>query len=266
MQPLTDSRLQEVKRQKRYSLYAIVAAVVLVTLWSCYDTGFTPVTAIVGSADMLSYVAHEFLPPKLSSFRNLLGPTLETICMAYVAMVIGAVLSAVLAFLAADTTSPHPAVKVAVRAFASVMRNMPALIWALFLVAAYGLGAMVGTIALIITAFGTLTRAFADVLEEIDMDQVESVRATGASYWQVVAQGVIPQFWPGFVAWSLYKLELNIRASTIIGMVGGGGLGFAIQKGLKLFQFKEVTLAIVMVFILIGTTELLTSRIRRRIL
>src|SRR5206468_4361101 len=109
---------------------------------------------------------------------------------------------------------------------------------AIILVAAYGLGPLVGTLALVISALGNLIRAYAEVLEEIDMAQVEAVRATGAKYLQVLAQAVWPQFWTGFIAWSLYQLELNIRSSTIIGMVGGGGLGFVIQNGLKLFQFR----------------------------
>ncbi|WP_338113197.1 phosphonate ABC transporter, permease protein PhnE [Paenibacillus artemisiicola] len=261
-----EKRLLELRRQKRLQTLLGVALALALVIVSSVRTRFTPYTVFQGVGEMFKFVVNDFLPPDLSTLNELLGPALDTIYMSYIGMVIGAAVSVVLAFLAAQTTAPHRGVQVATRAFASVMRNIPTIIWAIVLVAAYGLGTLVGTLALIITAIGTLTRAYAEILEEIDMGQVEAVRATGASYFQVLGQAVVPQFFPGFVAWSLYKLELNVRSSTIIGMVGGGGLGFVIQKGLKLFQFKEVSLAVILVLLLVAGTEFVTSKIRERIL
>lgn len=258
--------LEQLLRRKKRQTWMIAAAMVLITAWSARQTGFSFHTVFLGVEEIVRFIFIDFFPPDFTRFRHLIGPALDTIYISFVAMVVGAVLSGILAFFAASTTSPSRPLQVAVRALCSVLRNIPTLIWGILLVAAYGLGTLVGTLALIFTAIGTLTRAYAEILEEIDMGPVEAARATGASYFQVLGQAVLPQFLPGFIGWSLYKLELNVRASTLIGMVGGGGLGFAIQNGLKLFQFKEVCLAIIMVIVLIVATEWMTSKLRERII
>ncbi|TBL70522.1 phosphonate ABC transporter, permease protein PhnE [Paenibacillus thalictri] len=259
-------RLEELHKQKKRLSLFIALLVVGITVWSAAETGFSITELAKGSGEIFRFIFFDFLPPDFTKIGKLIGPALDTIYISFVAMAVGAFLSMGLAFFGASTTSPHPALQMAVRAFCSVMRNIPTLIWGILFVVAYGLGTLVGTLALIVTSIGTLTRAYAEMLEEIDMGQVEALRATGASYIQVLAQAVWPQFLPGFIGWSLYKLELNVRASTLIGMVGGGGLGFAIQKGLKLFQFKEVSLAILMVMALVLVTEWITSKLRERIL
>ncbi|WP_233531458.1 phosphonate ABC transporter, permease protein PhnE [Paenibacillus alkalitolerans] len=266
MRTRSEDRLEELLRQKKRQTWMIVIAIVAITAWSAWETDFSFVDVFTGVEEIFRFIFIDFLPPDFSRFNQLIGPALDTIYISFVAMVVGALLSMVLAFFAAATTSPFRSVQVAVRALCSVLRNIPTLIWGILLVAAYGLGTLVGTLALIITAIGTLTRAYAEILEEIDIGQVEALKATGASYTQILGQAVFPQFMPGFIGWSLYKLELNVRASTLIGMVGGGGLGFAIQKGLKLFQFKEVSLAIIMVMVLVLMTEFITSKLRERII
>lgn len=253
-------------KQKRRQTWMIFIAILAITVWSAWATEFSFFEVFIGVEEIIRFIFVDFLPPDFSTFKRLIGPALDTIYISFVAMVVGAFLSMILAFFAAATTSPSRTIQVAVRAFCSILRNIPTLIWGILLVAAYGLGTLVGTLALIFTAIGTLTRAYAEILEEIDMGPVEAARSTGASYLQVLGQAVFPQFMPGFIGWSLYKLELNVRASTLIGMVGGGGLGFAIQNGLKLFQFKEVSLAIIMVIVLVFVTEWMTSKLRERII
>ncbi|WP_248927624.1 phosphonate ABC transporter, permease protein PhnE [Paenibacillus hamazuiensis] len=261
-----EERLRELHRRKRQMSWSIAAVIVGITVWSAARTGFSFRALAEGTGEIFRFIFVDFLPPDVTRIGKLIGPALDTLYISFVAMVVGAFVSMFFAFLAARTTSPHPLVQVVVRALCSVLRNIPTLIWGILFVVAFGLGTLVGTLALIVTSVGTLTRAYAEILEEIDMGQVEALRAAGASYLQVLSQAVLPQFMPGFIGWSLYKLELNVRASTLIGMVGGGGLGFAIQKGLKLFQFKEVSLAIIMVIALVLVTEFITSKLRERIL
>ncbi|WP_231686991.1 ABC transporter permease subunit [Bacillus sp. JCM 19034] len=171
-----------------------------------------------------------------------------------------------LGFFSSSNNIPHPAVQIFMRGFSSLFRNIPVFIWAILLTASFGLGVLVGTLSLVIVSVGALTRAFAEVLEEIDMGQLEAVKATGANYFQAIAQGVIPQFLPGFFGWSLYMLEINVRASTIIGMVGGGGLGFVIQSNIKLFQYGEVCMGIILILAIVLLTEWITNQIRERII
>ncbi|SHN33384.1 phosphonate transport system permease protein [Gracilibacillus kekensis] len=257
---------KDIRRHKRLQTMLIILLVIGLTVWSAIGTDFSVYEVFSGVGLISNFLFLDLLPPDVTTSGSLLGAILETLYMGFVGMVVGALIALILSFLAAGTTTPHPIIQVVVRAFTSIIRNIPGLIWALILVASYGIGVTVGTLSLILGSVGFLTRVFADTLEEIDTGKIEALNATGSSYLQVLAQGVFPQFIPGFVAWSLYNLELNIRASTIIGMVGGGGIGFAIQKGIKLFQYKEVSMAIILVLVLILSTEFLTSKIRERII
>lgn len=263
---MSSEQLTKAWRLKRMQTWMIVAGIAIVAAWSGIQTEFSIAETVAGFGELVRYLFTEFLPPDMTALPSLLGPALETLSISFVAMVAGSLISMVFAFLAAATTAPHPGVQVAVRSLAAILRNIPTLIWAVLLVSAYGLGPLVGVLALVLTSVGTLTRAFAEVLEEIDKGQLEAVRATGAGYFQVLGQAVFPQFLPGFIGWSLFKLEINVRSSAIIGMVGGGGLGFSIQTGLKLFQFTEVSMAILLVLVLVICTEFVTSRIRERLL
>jgi len=261
-----EAQLQRIRRQKRVQVITLAVLIIALVLWSAIETQFNVGTLFSGAGEIFKLVFGDFLPPNPDSLSNLIEPALDTIYMSVVGMVVGSILSAVLAFFAAATTTPHRSVLIVVRGFASVLRNIPALIWALLLAYAYGLGTLVGTLAIVIFSVGTLTRTFAEVLEEIDQGQVEALKAAGANYFQVLGQAVMPQFMPGFIAWSMYKLELNIRASAIVGMVGGGGLGFYIQNGLKLFQFRSVSMAILVMLALIVVTEFFTNKIREKVI
>lgn len=258
--------IKAIRRKKRTQITVAFILICGLTIWSAIGTDFSFYEVFSGIGLISNFVFFDLLPPDVTETSTLLQAILETLYMGFVGMVVGAAIALILSFLAASTTTPHPIIQVVVRAFTSIIRNIPGLIWALILVASYGIGVTVGTLSLILGSVGFLTRVFADTLEEIDTGKIEALHASGSDYFQILAQGVFPQFFPGFVAWSLYNLELNIRASTIIGMVGGGGIGFAIQKGIKLFQYKEVSMAILLVLIMILATEFLTGKIRERVI
>src|SRR5699024_6181505 len=133
-------------------------------------------------------------------------------------------------------------------------------------VAAYGLGSIAGTIALVLSGTGLLTRSFAEMLEEIDMGPVEAIRSTGGNWVQVMGQAVVRQVLPAMIVGSLDKLDLSMRAAAVSGMVGGGGIGCAMQNSLKLFQYKEACMAIVIIFVLIVCIEYFTNKVRMRLL
>ncbi|MGP4040097.1 phosphonate ABC transporter, permease protein PhnE [Gracilibacillus sp. D59] len=263
---MNQKHLDDIRKQKRLQIVLFLVGLLAISVWSGASTGFSFGRLIEGTATSAEFIVFDLLPPDLTMLAGLIKPALETIYMSFVAMVVGAAIALCLSIFASATTSPHPIVQVSIRAFSSLFRNIPVLIWTILLAAAYGIGTLVGTIALIMVSTGALTRAFAEVLEEINMGQVEAVRATGASYWQVLAQGVFPQFLPGFFGWSLYMLEINVRASTIIGMVGGGGLGFVIQSQIKLFQYEQVSMAVLLTLVIVLLTEFITNQVRERII
>lgn len=252
------------RKALQWPLLLILSAAL--TLWSMWQTGFNPLLVSAGLGDTISYIYNDFLPPDWFSARELIKPLMETIYMSFAAMVISALVSIALALLSSDATAPNKQLQSVIRTVTAVLRTIPEIIWVLLLVSSIGLGPMAGTFALMLAGIGLLTRCYSDVLDEMDRGQLEASRAVGAKWLQTVGQCVIPQFLPGFIAWSLYMLDLNIRSSAVIGMAGGGGLGFAIQEGIKLFQFQKVTMAIILVLVLILAIEWLTEHLRSRLI
>ena len=261
-------QLEYIPLKKEKSLYTWAG--VLLTLFTAVITGymteFDIKEAFITLPGVLNFISTDFLPPEIKAVPDFLPSLLDTFYMAIISTVTGAAISLVLALLCAAPTTPHPAVKLVIRAAASCLRNIPALAWTIIFVPAFGIGKTVGLMALTLGSMGTMIRFFAETIEEIDMGGIEAVRSAGGSYWQVLKSGVLPQCFPGIISWSLYNLELDIRASTIIGMVGGGGIGFFIQFTIKLFRYEQATMAIIAVAVLVLLTETISRKIRERIL
>lgn len=125
------------------------------------------------------------------------------------------------------------------------LRNIPALVWAFILFSSLGIGTGVGFVALCITSFAFMVRAFVETMEDVSQDCVESLQAVGATFPQRVAQAILPSCLSGFLSWFLYCVEVNIRASTIVGMVGGGGVGLTLFSYIKSFHY-DVALSIIL--------------------
>lgn len=143
-----------------------------------------------------------------------------------VATAVGAVLSIPVGILAARNVTPHPVVYWLARAWVLVVRAVPELILAVVFVAALGLGPVAGPCALAIGSIGFLAKLVADALEEIDEGPVDAARSVGCGWWKTLFAAVLPQAMPSIVGSGLYMLDVNIRASTVLGIVGAGGIGF----------------------------------------
>jgi len=250
----------------RWKKFLVILAFMVITAWSMTGIGFSIKEIVSGMGEVIRFITVDMIPPDIFSLPDLMQPLLDTIYMSFVAVVVAAVISFVLAYLASSITTPHPILQIAARGLASILRTIPDMVWVLLLVPAYGLGTLAGTMALLIASVGLLTRSFAEALDEVDKGQLEAVKTTGAGWLQTMSRAVLPQFLPQFVSWSLFGWDTNVRSSTVIGMVGAGGLGFAIQSGIKLFQFEEVTMAILMTVVLFIGIEMITTELRRRII
>lgn len=237
-----------------------------ITLWSATTTGFSLTSIASGLYEIYRFIVYEMFSVNPEILMQLVEPSLSTIIMSYVAVMASIAVAFVLAFFASASTSPHPWLQIVTRGFATGLRTIPDMVWVMLVVPAYGIGVTAGTIALFISGTGLLTRSFAEVLEAIDTDKLNALKAAGANWIQIMGRGVMPQFLPGLASWSLFGFDTNIRSSAIIGMVGGGGLGFAIQSGLKLYRFDVVTMAILEMAVLFIVIDYITDRIRRCII
>src|SRR5262249_3545617 len=150
------------------------------------------------------------------------------------------VFSLLLTPLAARNISPHRAVYEAARAVIGVTRAVPDLIFALIFVTAVGLGPFAGVLALAVHSIGTLGKLFAEAVEDMDMGPVDAMRVSGASRLQVFVHAILPGVAPTFVSLLLYRFDVNVRSSLVLGFVGAGGIGFLIFNSMQLFQYREV--------------------------
>lgn len=260
---------EKLKRRKKILLqYQLIiwAFIIALITWAWIGTDFTLSILYSGTSNMARFIFVDLLPPDYTVIPKYIDPALQTIYMSFVGMVFSVIVSLILGFLAAKNTTLHPAIAFISRSIVAFLRAVPSMIWGILLVVAFGLGPLAGTIALGISGIGILGKAFSDVIEEIDQGQVDAVIATGGSWFQVMGQAVWPQFKTGFIAWSLYKMDLNIRDAAVLGLIGAGGIGFTLQSDINLFQYDAVSVGILMIFALILIVEFITAKVRERIL
>ncbi|MFN8562276.1 MAG: phosphonate ABC transporter, permease protein PhnE [Anaerolineae bacterium] len=202
----------------------------------------------------------------LIGYPIVLDSVLETVQIAVIGT-IGAIIAALpFALLAARNISPHPLIYQGVRLLLNINRSIPTLIWALIMVSAVGLGPFAGVMALIIGSIGSTARLYAESFEQIDPNQVAAVRATGAGSLHVFIYSVLPQAFPLLATYSLVGFEVNVRESTILGIVGAGGVGFIIQKYTALFQFQRLMGTVIIIAILVTLIDRVSAYIRKQII
>ncbi|MQA17517.1 MAG: phosphonate ABC transporter, permease protein PhnE, partial [Pseudonocardiaceae bacterium] len=169
-----------------------------------------------------------------------------------------------LALLAARNLSPHPAVYAAVRVVVMVCRAVPDFVFALMFVAALGLGPLPGVLGLAIHSVGMLGKVYAERIEEIDPGPSEALSAVGASQLQVVRLAVLPEVIPSLVANTLYRFDINIRSSIILGIVGAGGIGYELVTALQSLAYQRAAAVMVIVLALVVVVEAVSNQIRKR--
>ena len=193
----------------------------------------------------------------------------ETLALAFLSTIIGALFAIPFGFLAARnlmTGNPFTAgVYVVIRTILNIVRSIEALIMAIIFVIIVGLGPFPGMIAITIHTTAALGKLYSEVIEGIDPGPIEAVRATGANWLQVVRYAVIPQIVPSFTALTIYRWDINVRSSTIIGFVGGGGIGFFLWQWIILQDYRAVGSAFVAIAVVVIILDFFSARIRERL-
>ena len=207
----------------------------------------------------------EMLHPNFAFFPKTIQPLIETFQMAVVACVLGCLVGLPLAFLASRITAPGTWTLRIDRWTLNVVRALPDLLYALVFVAAVGVGPLAGVLALLLFNIGVMAKLLSETVDAVDTGPIEAVVAAGASRTQMVRSAVFPQVLPNYVAFSLYIFELNIRASTVIGIVGAGGIGNVLNTQMKFFNFDNVGLVVLELFVLVLLIELASVSLRRRL-
>ncbi|MET0170541.1 MAG: phosphonate ABC transporter, permease protein PhnE [Aliihoeflea sp.] len=207
------------------------------------------------------------LPPRWSYLERLWLPLWDTINMATLGTLMGIVIAIPVAFLAARNTTPSVAF---VRPLALLVivasRSINSLIWALILVTILGPGLLAGILAIALRSIGFIGKLLYEAIEEIDESQVEAVRATGAGAVQVMDYGIVPQILPAFLGMSVFRWDINIRESTILGLVGAGGIGLQLQSSLNVLAWSQVSVIFALILGTVVISEWVSAKVRHAII
>ncbi|HXV78999.1 MAG TPA: phosphonate ABC transporter, permease protein PhnE [Candidatus Binatia bacterium] len=194
--------------------------------------------------------------------QTIVGATLETVQMALAGTFLALFVAFPVGFLAARNTTPHRLVYYVVRGMLNFLRTIPDLALGLVFVAAVGLGAFAGTLALAIHTATVLGKLLSESVENIDEGIVEAIRATGASYAQILSFAVLPQILPELISFTLYRLETNIRAASVLGLIGAGGIGYLMSTSFRTFQYQEAAAIVLVLIALVMLVDTLSARLR----
>ncbi len=206
-------------------------------------------------------------PPRWSVLDRLWWPLWDTLNMATLGTALGVVLGVPVAFLAARTTTPSATIARPIALLIIVSsRSINSLIWALLLVTVMGPGVLAGIIAIALRSIGFIGKLLYEALEEIDAKQIEAITATGATGAQRIAYGFVPQIMPTFAGISVYRWDINIRESTVLGLVGAGGIGLQLNASVSRLAWPEVTVMFIAILCTVAVSEWVSARVRAAII
>ncbi len=242
----------------------ILLALILVVVQSALVVHARPQDLITGAKGMADIIRRA-MPPDFAEINKIWWPTLETVDIAIFGTVGGVILALPLAILAAANVTPSRTFYFAARGLIGFCRAVPDLVWALLFVTAVGLGPFPGALALSVHSIGMLGRLFAETIEQMDMAPIDALELTGARRLQIFTHGVVPSVLPALAGIALYRLDENIRSSLVLGFVGAGGIGFELLSAMSLFQYRLVSLYLIVTFVLVIAAERSSALIRARL-
>ncbi len=263
----TDEIVSKRKMAKviRYSAYGILLFLIL---WSIQSTVIKDTEwERIGTLSTVIKAVFKFLPPDFSIATQLIKPTIETFMIATLGSMIAIILAIPVSWFAAHNITPYLPITYPIgRAIMTLSRSVHEIVWGLIFVAAVGLGAFPGIIAVAMRSIGFISKLTAEAIEDIDPGPVEAIKAVGGNWFQVVLFGIIPQILPVFVGNAIFQWDINIRRATIMGLVGAGGLGLTFHRQLVMYNYEGVTTVILAILVLIGIGEIVSYYGRKAII
>ncbi len=270
-------RLEEARRRwpdvfavslgHRVRVYGVWLALGAATVFSLWHTGFFDFARIATGVGKLGWLLGFMFPPAANGwFPDFCEGILETLGMAFFGTLFAALFALPFGFLGARNVVTSFLIHFSFRRSFDCLRGIDTLIWALIFVNVVGLGPFAGILAIIVSDMGTLAKLFAEAIENIDRKQVDGVRASGASEIEVVRFGILPQVIPVMLSQMLYQFESNTRSATILGIVGAGGIGLQLSDRIRVNNWDEACLIIIMILVTVSVIDHLSKLIRLRII
>ena len=250
------------------------------TIWACQFIGvaiFVYCWQLVSNNTIWMFVTdaprqandmfERMLPPKWEYIDTLWRPIWDTVIIATLGTLMAVVFAFPIAFLAARNTTPSKAMVRPIALLAIVSsRSINSLLWALMLVTILGPGVLAGVLAIGFRSIGFCAKLLYEAIEEIDETQVEAITATGASGSQILNYGIVPQILPAFAGISVFRWDINIRESAILGLVGAGGIGLQLSSSIDTVSWTQVSLILLVILMTVIVSEWVSAKIRHSII
>jgi phosphonate transport system permease protein len=264
-------------RAKRLQLMAVAALSLVLIALSAIQAEVDPKTFLAKIGGFTSYFdrmatldsgARVWTDPAawFWSFKRSARLIGETVLMAYVGTLTGAIIAFALNFVASPNVTGRAWLVFAARRLLEFCRTVPDVVFALIFVVAFGLGPFPGVLALAIHSAGALGKQFFETTENIDMKPVEGLRAVGASYAQVIRYAALPQVIASFASFALLRFEINVRGATVLGFVGAGGIGQDLMEAIRKFYYSDVSAILVLIIAVVMTIDISTQYLRRALI
>ena len=244
--------------------YAWYVGIVFVALWSVRQLDIPWLyflDAHVQAADLFV----RMFPPDWAFIQVVLDPLVETIHIATLGTAFTFIIAFPIAFLSARNTTYNDLTWLIGRFILVTSRSVNTVVWGLVFVAIFGPGPVAGIWAITARSIGFMGKLIAEAIEEVDEGTIEAIEATGASRLQVLWIGVLPQVLPVIWGTSIYRWDINIRESTVLGFVGAGGIGIMLYASINLFAWREVGIIIISIFVVVVVSEFISATVRQRI-
>ncbi|GBF34005.1 phosphonate ABC transporter permease protein phn E2 [Desulfocucumis palustris] len=244
------------------------ASLAILTAGSMIITEYDVLKGFTSIAGALIWGFSNFYPDagSMQKLGDIMLKLRETVLMSIASTTVAAVFAILLALAGSRTTRMNNLFSVAARGIASVFRNIPLVAWAMVLMLAFSQSPLTGYLALFFGSLGFLARAFMETIDEVSNNSVEALQATGAGYFHIIFQAVLPSSMPQMISWLLYMIETNIRDATLVGILTGTGIGFSFELYYKSLNYHAASLVVILIVITVIVIESISNKIRRVIL
>ena len=255
-------RFTPLQRLARYAFYVVAVTALVVSL----QTVTVIPEFLYDAPEQIADLVARMWPPDLSYVGTTLDALVETLHIATLGTVLALVMALPVGLLAARNVCPSPALNLVAKFVFVTSRSVNSLVWALLFVAAFGPGPLAGTLAIAFRSIGFTGKLFAEALEEANKGAIEALAAVGAPRRSIILMGYWPQVRPAFWSIALFRWDINIRESAVLGLVGAGGIGVALDTALNLLYWDQVAVVLMTIFAVVILTEAVVTTIRARII
>ena len=243
----------------------IIGVIILLLAWAFIPAEMKNAVFLWTDAGNMAEFGRDFLRPNFHEWEMYIGEMIVTLQIAMWGTAISILLGIPFAVLSSANIAPVWIVQ-PIRRLMDAARAINEIVFAMLFVVAVGLGPFAGVMAITVHNTGIIAKLFSEAVEAIDPRPVESIKATGASYIQQIMFGVIPQVFPLWSSFALYRFETNVRAATVLGIVGAGGIGLVLWESIRNFQYPETSALMIIVIITVAIIDFISQLLRRKLI